>query len=238
MIHARHTPKVLALIPARGGSKSVPMKNLARVAGAPLIAYTIRAAQGAHIVDRVVVSTDSQQIAEVSRELGAEVPFLRPAELARDDTPGIAPLIHAIKSLDEQFDWVFLLQPTSPLRTAADIEAAWKIANERDALAVVSVTPAERHPYWARRMDEQGRLIDFLKAESPITRRQDLPPAFFLNGAIYLARRQFLVEKQTWYSDRTYGYVMPAERSIDIDSPWDLHLVNLILQGPSSRETP
>jgi CMP-N-acetylneuraminic acid synthetase len=225
---------VLALIPARGGSKSVPIKNIAAVAGAPLIAYTIAAAKAARMIDRVVVSTDSEQIAAVSRALGAEVPFLRPAELAADDTPGMAPVIHAIESLDERFDWVCLLQPTSPLRTAADIEAAWNIAIEKDALAVVSVTPAQPHPYWARGMGPAGRLTDFIKQGSPISRRQDLPPAFFLNGAIYLARRDFLLEKQTWYSDRTYGYVMPPQRSLDIDSPWDLYLAGLILKDRSS----
>lgn len=227
-------PTTLAIIPARGGSKSIPLKNLAPVAGRPLIAYTIEAARAARSITRLIVSTDSLQIAETSRSLSADVPFLRPPELARDDAPGIAPILHAIQWLDEhehqRFDYILCLQPTSPFRTADDIESAIRLAIDKNADAVVSVTPADQHPHWMKQLTPDGRLIDLLPTPEKITRRQDLPPAYALNGAIYLARTDILLQRQTWYTDKTYALVMPPERSLDIDTPWDLHLADLILK--------
>ncbi len=225
--------EVLAIVPARGGSRGIPNKNIALVGGQPLIYWTIAAARAAASIQRIVVSTDSPAIAEVARRCGAETPFLRPPELAQDDTPGLAPILHAIRWLAEHEgyrpEWVICLQPTSPLRTAGDIEAAVELARRKRADAVVSVAPLGHHPYWIKQVDEEGRLHDFLTGDHPSDRRQDAPPVYVLNGAIYLARRDVLLERETWYTGQTYACVMPLERSLDVDTPWDLHLADLIL---------
>jgi len=232
--------RVLGIVPARGGSKAIHRKNIVVVAGKPLIAYTIQAALSADHIDRVIVSTDSQEIAKVARAYGAEVPFLRPPELARDDTPGIVPILHAINWLDEHEgyrpDHVMVLQPTSPFRTAADIEAVIQLARERQADAVVSVCPVHRHPYWMKKITEDGRLTDFLTTDYAYACRQELPSVYALNGAIYLVRRDVLLKRQTFYTERTYAYVMPPERSLDIDTPWDLYLAELILKEMMRHE--
>jgi len=229
-----HTQTCVAVIPARGGSKGIPRKNVALLAGRPLIAYSIEAARRARSVDRVLVSTDDREIAAVAKREGAEAPFLRPAALAGDAVPGVDVVLHAVTWLAEQQGTepqdVVCLQPTSPLRTAEDVDAAIDLLRANDGDAVVSVTPMEGHPYWAKKVLADGRLADFLDAGRwQRLPRQQLPPAYVLNGAIYAARRAFLVAKRSYYGDRTYAYVMPTERSLDVDTPWDLYLAGLIL---------
>ena len=222
----------MALVVARGGSSAIPRKNLALLAGKPLIAWTIQAALRCPAVDRVVVSTDDDEIARVAREHGAETPFMRPRELARGDTPTMPVIIHALQHLaDDGYvpAAVILLQPTSPLRTSDDISAAIALAQERSADCVVSVTPAPSHPHLAKRITSAGVLEDFIP-HPEVERRQDLEPVYALNGAIYLARREHLMAKQTFYGPMTYAYVMPPERSLDIDTAWDLHLCDLVLR--------
>lgn len=229
---------LLAIIPARAGSSSVPSKNLAAVAGKPLLAYAIEAARRAAVVERVVVSTDSSAIAEVARQWGGEVPFLRPEELARDDIPGVLPIIHAVTWLEEhegyRSDYVLCLQPTSPLRTAQDIEQAMALALKKQADSVISVTPVHDHPYWTKTVDAEGRMSEFMTAKKPVLRRQDLPPAYVLNGAVYLVKREVLLRRRSLYGEKTCAYVMPRERSLDIDTPWDLYLADLILRDRAS----
>lgn len=233
-------PLVLGIVPARSGSKGLPGKNLRPVADKPLIAWTIETALASATMERVIVSTDSQEIAEIACKYGAEVPFLRPPELARDNTPGIEVILHAVCWLDEHKgyrpDYIMVLQPTSPLRTSEDIEIAIRLALERKADAVVSVCPVHQHPYWMKRLTEDGRLVDFLPLERPHTSRQELPPVYALNGAIYLVQREVLLQRKTFYTDRTYAYVMPPERSLDIDTPWDLSLAELILKDRMRHE--
>lgn len=233
-------PSVVAIILARGGSKGVPGKNVALVAGKPLIAWTIDTALQSQLLDRVIVSTDDKEIADVAQHHGAEVPFLRPAELAKDETPGIAPLLHAVRWLDKHENYrpkyVMLLQPTSPFRTVGDIQATFELAKKKQADAVVSVTPVQQHPYWMKRISEDGRLVGFLPMERSYHRRQDLPSVYASNGAIYLARRDVIMEQETFYTDQTYAYVMPAEHSLDIDTYWDLYLADLILDNRAKLE--
>lgn len=225
---------VLAVIPARGGSKSVPQKNIAPIGGKPLIAWTVGAARACPLVDRVIVTTDSSAIADVARDVGANVPFLRPSGLAEDGTPGIDAILHAVEWVGEHEgyhpDIVMALQPTSPLRTADDIAAAIELCRNPDVDGVVSVTEATSHPHWMNVIDANGYLRDFLPGPQAATRRQDLPTVYAQNGAISLARRDRLLKSRTWFMPRTRGYVMPHERSIDIDSAWDLHVADLILK--------
>ncbi|SEH53640.1 cytidylyltransferase domain-containing protein [Magnetospirillum fulvum] len=237
--------KRLAVIPARGGSKGIPRKNLARIGGHPLLTWTVAAALESGCLDRVIVSTDDTEIAAVARDAGAEVPFLRPAELARDDTPSLAVVTHMVAALAAQgweAEMITLLQPTSPFRTGADIRACHELRLQNEASAAVSVVECEAHPAWAFVQDEAGRLHPFLPGPMP-TRRQDLPPAFRPNGAIFMVTRERLDGGATFYGPDTLAYVMPPERSIDIDTPWDLHLARLlaadaIQAGESpSRET-
>ena len=228
----------LALVVARGGSKSIPRKNLAPLAGKPLIAWTIEAALRCRTELRVAVSTEDAEIARVAAECGAEVPFVRPADLARDDTPSIDVVVHALDELGRHGydpERVLLLQPTSPLRTAEDIDAAVALAAERGATSVVGVTLAAEHPWLTKRVTTDGVLEDFM-AHPPVTRRQDLEPAYALNGAIYLVRTAWLRSSRSFYAEATHAYVMPRERSLDVDEPWDLHLCELVLRNRLARD--
>lgn len=226
---------VVAIICARGGSKGFPRKNLARLGGRPLIAWTIEAARGATHVDRVVVSTDDEEIAVAARGHGADVPFQRPAELATDATPGTASLLHAVQWLEQHQAYapelVAYLQPTSPFRTSDDIDAAIDQLHAMKADAIVSVSPAEKHPYWMKRVDEQGWMHDFIQVQEPIERRQDLPPVYVLNGALYIVRRDVLLDTGSFYTERTAAYVMPPERSIDIDTAADFQRAAALVQS-------
>jgi len=126
-------------------------------------------------------------------------------------------------------DYVLCLQPTSPFRTDKDIESAYELAQKVNADSVISVCKTKQHPYWMKQINNDGKMSDFIKINNPISRRQDLPEIYILNGSIYLAKRKLLIEKKTWYSENTYAYIMPIERSIDIDEPWDLYLTESIL---------
>ena len=225
--------RTLALIPARAGSKGISNKNLAPTAGRPLIEWTIAAARAAGCLDRIVVSTDGPLIAGVARAAGAEVPFLRPAELAGDAVPTMDVVWHAEAWLREHEryvpDLVMVLQPTTPLRTAEDIVAGLKLLAQRQADSVVAICEAPDHPFWMKRLRPDGRIEDFLPQERVPARRQDLPSAYALNGALYVARREPLLAQRTFMLPNTCGYVMPAERSLDVDTRWDLELADFIL---------
>ena len=226
--------QVLGLITARGGSKSIPRKNIRPLAGKPVIAWTIDAALQSRTLDRVVVSTDDEEIAQVARECGAAVPFMRPAELACDDTPHIEVVRHALQRLEsgEEYrpDYVVLLQPTSPLRTSDDIDAAVEVSEKNGSDAVVSVCLTHHHPFLVKRIDEDGNLEDFLPSPLAYERRQDLPPAYFINGAIYLTRRRVLLDEHTFLPHRTLPYIMPGERSPQIDDLSDFRVIEFILR--------
>jgi CMP-N-acetylneuraminic acid synthetase len=179
----------------------------------------------------VIVSTDDPKIAEVALAAGAEVPFLRPSELSRDETPTFPVIRHLHETLRNDgwsADVVAVLQPTSPFRTADDIRECLTLRDRLEAEAVVSVTESEAHPAWCFGVSDTGILVPFLKAEMP-TRRQDLLPAFRPNGALYVVTRKYLEENSTFYGKKTRAFIMPPERSLDIDTPWDLRLARLIV---------
>jgi len=227
-------PTILYLVLARGGSKGVPRKNLALAGGQPLIAWSLRAASESRHHGRVLVSTDSQEVMSVAREFGAETPFIRPSNLASDTATSLDAAVHCLCWLKEhesyEPDILVLLQPTSPLRTSLDIDLAIDMALEKNAKAVVSVATAGCHPYWMKTLNDQGQLVNWAATVPSIVRRQDLPTVYGLNGAIYVVKPKVLLEEQTWYPDPTYPYVMPFQRSLDIDTPWDLHVADLILR--------
>jgi CMP-N,N'-diacetyllegionaminic acid synthase len=227
-------PTVLYLLLARGGSKGVPRKNLALAGGQPLIAWSLLAAKGAHHHGRVLVSTDSQEVASVAREFGAETPFMRPSHLASDTATSLDAAVNCLGWLKEnehyEPDFLVLLQPSSPLRTSLDINLAMEVALEKNAKAVVSVAASGCHPYWMKALNDQGQLVNWALTAPAIVRRQDLPMVYWLNGAVYVIKPQVLMDEKTWYPDPTYPYVMPPHRSLDVDTPWDLHMVDLILR--------
>jgi len=220
--------KILGLIPARGGSKGIPRKNIRPIAGKPLIAWTIEVALRAARLDAVVVSTDDAEIAAVAREHGAQTPFLRPVELARDDTPGVDPVLHALQALPG-YDAVLLLQPTSPLRSADDIAGCLDLAERLQAPCVVSVCAPDKHPCWMYRLDAQQRLIPVIDGPA-VTRRQDLPPVYAANGALYFARSTWLQRRRTFVTPETAAFVMPPERSVDLDNPLDWKFADMLLK--------
>jgi CMP-N,N'-diacetyllegionaminic acid synthase len=222
--------KVLGIITARGGSKGVPGKNLKPLGGRPLLAYSVEAANDTPL-DRLICSTDDPRIADLARSLGCEVPFMRPAELAQDDTPHLPVIEHAVRWMRDQAgyhpDAVVILQPTSPLRSAADIAAALRMLELSQADSVVSVSEvsAHSHPMRMLRVDANGEASLFVTGEpvrNRINRRQDLPQAWVMNGAVYACRTGVLFDAEpSLYGHRVVAYPMPHERSISIDTPED-----------------
>lgn len=218
---------VLAIIPARGGSKGVPRKNIRLLGGKPLIAWTIDAARRSGHIDHLILSSEDAEIIEVAKAWGCEVPYVRPAELARDDTPGIGPVLHALDILPG-YDYVVLLQPTSPLRTTLDIDGCISLCDDRKAQACVSVTEPAHHPHWMFTLDATQCLHPLIEQRG--SRRQDLPTLFALNGAVYVAVSSSLQISRSFVGENTVAYVMPAARSIDIDTEQDLALAACLLQ--------
>lgn len=209
---------ILALIPARGGSKGIPRKNIKVLHGSPLIAYTIAAARNSCYIDDVVVTTDSTEIAKIARDYGASVPFMRPPELADDCSKTIDAVIHAVETLDgmgNTYDAVVLLQPTSPLRTSADIDCSIETFYSHGSLGVASVSEAIENPVLTRRIDSAGVLHPLLSISSTV-RRQDMPKFYHVNGAIYINGVASLT-RETSLNDNPIAYVMTAQRSVDID---------------------
>lgn len=227
---------VLALIPARGGSKGVPRKNLRTLAGKSLLAYAIEAAQGSASITRTVVSTEDEEIAAAARDLGCEM-IRRPDALARDETPMKAVVEHALGVLQQggyKPDVTVLLQPTSPLRSAGHIEGALALLESRGAGSVVSVgpVPGHFHPAWQFALGEKGELRRYEGGELGAlpARRQDLQPTFTRNGAIYAFRTAGFLSTGSFYVDPCLAYVMPAEVSVNIDQEQDLRWAEWVLR--------
>ncbi|MFD1020657.1 acylneuraminate cytidylyltransferase family protein [Thalassobacillus hwangdonensis] len=219
--------KVLAIIPARGGSKGLSRKNIRLLHGKPLIAWTLEAAKSASSVDRAILSTDDEEIAKVARKYGADIPFMRPDHLAKDDSTSVDVVLHALDQLPG-YEWVMLLQPTSPLRTAGDIDACMEKCLEHAADQAVSVCAAKQHPAWMFHI-EQECLIPVVQEGSKVTRRQDLKPTYALNGAIYLTKAETIRQSKSFLY-QPVPYRMPKERSFDIDNELDLYMVDALMK--------
>lgn len=220
------SPLVYAIIPARAGSKGVPGKNLRDLGGLPLLAHSVCAAAGAGCVGRILLSTDSLEIAEVGKAYGAETPFLRPDDLAGDESPVSDAVCHLVETLSHVEgvlpDYLLLLQPTSPFRTSDDIDSAFRLLQQSGGHALVSVTEAQSHPLLCRAIGDDGVLAPFIDSPLNTARRQDLPPAYVLNGAVYLIRTDTFLESGSFCPPGAIAYVMPQDRSLDIDTELDL----------------
>lgn len=222
------TSSVLAVIPARGGSKGLPGKNLRRLRDKPLINWTIEAALEATCVTRTIVSTDDDEIAQVARDAGAEVPFMRPKEYATDTSTTVDVVAHAISECPG-YDIVLVLQPTSPLRTSADIDAAFSAMCVAGASSCISVREVNDSPWLMFRRDSSGTLERLLECPKGGLRRQDLPTVFAVNGAIYFVSTEAFLRTHQLFLPDTFGFVMPAERSFDIDTLSDFEQVERLL---------
>ena len=227
--------KVLALIPARGGSKGLPGKNIMRIGGRPLIQWTIDAARASRYIDRLILSSDDSAIIAIAKAGGCEVPFVRDAALSEDKTSSIDVVVDALRRMPG-YEIVVLLQPTSPLRSSQDIDGALERLESASAPACVTLRPAEDHPYWTFKLEDDDRLGRFAPppANLPL-RRQDLPPAWCLNGAVYAARVEWFLRERSFLSELTVGHPMPAERSLDIDTQTDMDRLRVIVENPPLR---
>jgi CMP-N-acetylneuraminic acid synthetase len=225
------TVRILGLIPARAGSKGIPGKNLKLLGGRPLVAHSIEAARQADCLDRILVSTDAQEIADVARRHGAEVPWLRPADLATDTASIEDVVLHALRSLAEEGyrpEAVMVLQPTSPFRSARTIRSAMELCERFAGDSVVSVSEAREHPFWCKRIALDGTLQPWEPSVSVPSRRQDLPPAYCLNGVVYLASADTLHTRRSLYSQHTRALVVPEGESLDLDLPSDWEIAECL----------
>ena len=225
--------KIVATICARGGSKGVPKKNIRLLCGKPLITHTIEVAKKCKLINRIIVSTDDHEIAEIAREAGAEVPFLRPKELALDNTAKLPVIKHAIQFLESQegyrADIVVDLDPTSPLRTEKDIEACIRMVMAGEADNVTSVTEARKNPYFNMVEIIDGKVQLVKQLDYPVTRRQEAPEVYDLNASIYVWKRDTLMDNDIIYLQKTGIYLMPRW-AIDIDDETDFELVEFMLK--------
>ena len=226
--------KILCIIPARSGSKGVPGKNVALVGGKPLIIWTIRAVKKSNMVDQIILSTDSEKYRLICQDYGIDSPFLRPIKFSDDQANSADVVKHALIWLKEnkgyQPDYILYLQPTSPLRSTQDINESIKIALENNADSVVSVELANKHPYFMKRINQSGQINHYLDLKSPTPRRQDLEKLYVLNGAIFLVKTE-LILRGSWYGERSYSYIMPPERSLEIDTPFEMLVADLLLRN-------
>lgn len=225
---------MIAIIPARGGSKGIPKKNIKMLSGQPLIYYTIKAAQESKYISKIIVSTDSLEIAEAAKALGGQVPFLRPSELAEDTSKAIDVYLYTVEKLnalnEEIIDFAVLL-PTSPLRTAEDVDKAIEIFYKNNAKTVVSVVEAEHPPAWYKRINDEGILEDYFSAGDNGVNRQEAEKTYLPNGAIYIFNYDSLKTNYNYYNDATYPYIMSREKSVDIDSPLDFRIAEMLMNN-------
>lgn len=228
--------KILVTICARQGSKRVKNKNIREISGKPLIAHTIETAKKWAKADKIIVSTDSEEIAKISKNYGAKIPFLRPEKLSNDTAPKLPVIQHAVEYLKdvqgEEFDLVVDLDPTSPLRTVEDIENAYNIMLDKKPLNLFSVTPAKKNPYFNMvELNKKGYAYLCKNLENPVYRMQDSPKVYEMNASIYMFWTKDLFSIENVVGTKSAVYVMPYERSIDIDSEFDFKIVEYFMQN-------
>ncbi len=224
--------KLLAIIPARGGSKRLPKKNILDLSEKPLIAWTIESALESKYIDRVIVSTDDNDIATISKKYGADVPFMRPNNLATDESTSIDVVLHSIdyfEKVGEKYDYIILLQPTSPFRTAEDIDKSLDYMVFKKAGCVVSVCKVDHPTKWCNSLPADSSLNNFLSENIIHKRSQDFQAEFRINGAIYINKVESILEERSMYSETdAYAYIMKRINSIDIDSQYDFDFAQCV----------
>mgnify|MGYP006102774127 CR=1 FL=1 len=220
---------VFAVIPARGGSKGLVGKNIALIGGKPMIAWSIQAAQESKYIDHTVLSSDDEHIISLAKDFGCDAPFIRPAELSTDISSTGDVLIQALDQMKDIYDYLVLLQPTSPLRITEDIDGAIKKCHDAGAPACVSGCAPNKSPYLMYHLDKDEKMKAVVNSKHMKDRRQDLPKVFSPNGAVFVARVSWFRKNLTFYGSDTIAYSMPEERSIDVDTILDLTLVKALL---------
>lgn len=226
--------RVTALIPARGGSKRLPRKNVKLLGDKPLIAWSIETALASKYIDRVIVSTDDDEIKQVSEQYGAEVPFLRPEHLSNDHASSFDVIKHAIGflQLNHANELIVLLQPTSPLRLVVELDTSLEFFISKNAKGVVSISETEHSPMWSNTLPESCCMSDFIRPEVQGKRSQDLPQFFRLNGSIYIYEILTLLEKgNIFFNENVYGFETSLETSIDIDTALDFKIAEILFRG-------
>lgn len=230
---------IVGIIPARGGSKTIPRKNVQPFLGKPLIAWTIECALNSQALDRVIVTTDDEEIAGIAQAYGAEVPFRRPAELAQDETPLVDVIMHAIDWLEAQQqtpDGIMVLSPNTPLRAPEDIHETVKMVREKGAQAVVSAYKPMTNPYLCGYINKFGMIFGLPVMNLKDQRHQALPKVVALNGSIHLIEPEIVKKFNALITQRTSVYTMPPERAIEIITPWDLHVAELVMRERLARQ--
>jgi len=221
--------KILGIITARGGSKGIPRKNIQILSGKPLIAWTIIEAQKSQYIDKIILSSDDKEIIDISKQWGCEVPFVRPKKFAKDDTSSVIPVLHAVQQLPG-FDYIVLLQPTSPLRSVEDIDGCIDLCFQKNSNICVSVTSSTINSFLLCKITKSLCLEPFLQ-EGFIPRRQDTPELYIINGAVYVAKIDWLKQTQSFLTPETMAYVMPQIRSLDIDTELDMKICEQLLKN-------
>lgn len=229
-----NSKKILAVITARGGSKGVKGKNIKKLNGMPLIEYSFKACKNSEYLDNVILSSDDNSIIDFAKEKGIEVPFVRPKELASDTATSFSVIKHAVEFMEakgEIYDYIVTIQPTSPFRTSNDIDNAIKLLIEDNvADSLVSVTEVEYHPYWMKEIKD-GYIRSFMDIdESKVTRRQELPELYKMNGAIFISSRSLITEGTAILGEKIKPYLMNAESSVDIDTIEDFEMAEYMLK--------
>lgn len=221
--------KILGLIPARGGSKRLPRKNIIDLGGKPLIVWTIEAGLKSKYLDKVVITSEDEEILDISKKYNVKA-IKRPYELATDEASTIDVIMHVLESINENYDYIVLLQPTSPLRNHRHIDEAIEYLFLKNAYAVVSVCEVDHSPLWTNTLPENLSMVDFIKDEIKNKRSQDLPKYYRLNGAIYICNtKKFLEEKTFFLKENIFAYIMDRKHSIDIDNEIDFKLAELLI---------
>ncbi|WP_294725989.1 acylneuraminate cytidylyltransferase family protein [uncultured Fusobacterium sp.] len=231
--------KILAVIPARGGSKGIPSKNIFNVGGQPLIKYTIDCAKNSKYLDRAVISTDSLEIKRVAEEYGGDVPFMRPAELALDTSKTIDSIVHAVntlKEIGEEYDYVMIIQNTVPLRKGWHVDESIEKIVDSNERSLVSVTEVEQHPILMRTLNEDGTLKNLLPMSSTM-RRQDFPKFYKVDGAIAIQKIDEEFNLDTSINDGKLAYIMESKYSIDIDNYIDIKVIEYYLEKEREEES-
>ena len=231
---------MIAIIPARGGSKGLPKKNVKLLGGKPLILWTVEAAMASERIDRVILSTDDQEIADVCKNSGVDIPFMRPSNLAEDDSLAIDNYIYTLERLDNEFGEKYnefvVLHPTSPLRNSLDIDNAVALFIEKEADSVISCVELEHPLEWAFFLNNDGTIVRNSETESgKMSNRQQMDNSYIPNGGVYVFKVSQLKKHNSYYSDKTFANIMPSERSIDIDTEFDFLFAEFLMERKNNE---